>query len=259
MREGSRRLSIRSLLFLAIPMLLLGMVSHSALAQSTASLGGTVIDATGATVPNARVVVKNRATGVEYGSETDSAGAYLFASLPIGLYHLAVAASGFETAVVSDLKLDVASSVVQNIQLKIGAANETVEITADAALVQTTTTSLSQVINDKTVQEIPLNGRHFIDLSLLTPGTVTPPANGFLTAPLRGQGSFAINTAGQREDTTNWLVNGINLNDPAQNQVTFQPPVDTLAEYKIDNSTFPAQYGSHRQSGHALGHQPIPR
>jgi hypothetical protein len=81
----------------------------------------------------------------------------------------------------------------------------------------------------------------------LTPGTMTPPANGFLSAPLRGQGSFGINTAGQREDTTNWLVNGINLNDNVQNQITFQPPIDTLAEYKIDNSSFPAEYG--RNSG----------
>jgi hypothetical protein len=72
---------------------------------------------------------------------------------------------------------------------------------------------------------------------------MTPPANGFLSAPLRGQGSFGINTAGQREDTTNWLVNGINLNDNVQNQITFQPPIDTLAEYKIDNSAFPAEYG----------------
>ncbi len=116
-------------------------------------------------------------------------------------------------------------------------------ITAEAALVDITTTSTGQVINDKTVQEIPLNGRHFTDLSLLTPGTMTPPANGFLSAPLRGQGSFGINTAGQREDTTNCLVNGINLNDNVQNQITFQPPIDTLAEYKIDNSSFPAEYG----------------
>src|SRR3974390_3913756 len=100
---------------------------------------------------------------------------------------------------------------------------------------------MGEVINDKTVQDIPLNGRHFTDLSLLTPGTVTPPANGFLSFPLRGQGSFGINTAGQREDTTNWLVNGINLNDPVQNQITFQPPIDTLAGVKIRNSRFPPQ------------------
>src|SRR5713226_6005283 len=216
-------------------------------AQSTAALGGTVTDSTGAVVASAKVVATNQATGVESATQTDTAGAYLFPSLPIGIYRLQVSASGFQSALVADLKLEVATAATQNVQLKIGATAETVEIMADAALIETATTSMSQVINDKTVQEIPLNGRHFTDLSLLTPGTVTPPANGFLSAPLRGQGSFGINTAGQREDTTNWLVNGINLNDNVQNQITFQPPIDTLAEYKIDNSAFPAEYG--RNSG----------
>src|SRR6202795_2333370 len=214
-----------------------------AYAQSTASLNGTVTDSTGAAVPAARVVAKNQATGVESSTQTDNSGAYSFPSLPIGIYRIEVTASSFEKSVLADLRLDVATVITQNIQLKVGEVSESVLITAETALVETATTSLGQVIDEKTVQEIPLNGRHFVDLSLLTPGTVTPPQNGFLTAPLRGQGSFAINTAGQREDTTNWLVNGINLNDPVQNQITFQPPIDTLAEYKIDNSAFPAQYG----------------
>src|ERR1700676_2594583 len=212
-------------------------------AQSTASLNGTVTDPAGAAVPKAKVSATNQATGVVSDTQTDGAGAYLFPALPIGIYRLEVIASGFQTAVISNLKLDVATSVTQNVEVKVGDATEKIEIVADAAIIETTTNSMSQVINDKTVQEIPLNGRHFTDLSLLTPGTMTPPANGFLSAPLRGQGSFGINTAGQREDTTNWLVNGINLNDNVQNQITFQPPIDTLAEYKIDNSTFPAQYG----------------
>ncbi|HEY2547669.1 MAG TPA: TonB-dependent receptor, partial [Candidatus Acidoferrum sp.] len=212
-------------------------------AQSTSSLSGTVTDPTGAAVPNAKVVITNQATNVASTTQTDGTGAYLFPSLPIGSYRIEVTAPNFETAAIQNLQLQVATAITQNIQLKVGQVSERVLITADSAAVETTTTSLGQVIDDKTVQEIPLNGRHFVDLSLLTPGTVTPPANGFLTAPLRGQGSFAINTAGQREDTTNWLINGINLNDPVQNQVTFQPPIDTLAEYKIDNSSFPAQYG----------------
>ena len=116
---------------------------------------------------------------------------------------------------------------------------------------------MGQVINDKTVQQIPLNVRHFTDLSLLTPGTITPPANGFLSAPLRGQGSFGINTAGQREDTTNWLVNGVNLNDNVQNQLTFQPPIDTLAEYKIDNSW--QEFRRDCEPRHALGNQSVSR
>ncbi|MGB4783368.1 MAG: carboxypeptidase-like regulatory domain-containing protein, partial [Candidatus Acidiferrum sp.] len=222
---------------------LLSGFSGASFAQSTAVLSGTVTDASGAAVPNARVVATNQATSVESATQTDTAGAYLFPSLPIGIYRLTVSGTNFQTAVVTDLKLQVASTLMHDVQLKVGQTTDTIEITADAAVVDTTTNTLGQVINDKTVQEIPLNGRHFTDLSLLTKGTVTPPANGFLSAPLRGQGSFGINTAGQREDTTNWLVNGINLNDNVQNQITFQPPIDTLAEYKIDNSTFPAQYG----------------
>jgi hypothetical protein len=216
-------------------------------AQSTATLQGTVTDPAGATVPNAKVVAANQATGVRSDTVSDTAGAYLFPSLSIGLYKLEISAPGFQTTVLTGLKLDVATTVTKNISLSLGNTSQIVEVVATAPLVDVSTNEIGQVINDKTVQQIPLNGRHFTDLSLLTPGTITPPANGFLSAPLRGQGSFGINTAGQREDTTNWLVNGVNLNDNVQNQITFQPPIATLAEYKIDNSSFPAQYG--RNSG----------
>src|SRR5437764_13667893 len=107
--------------------------------------------------------------------------------------------------------------------------------------------TVGQSIDQRTVQEIPLNGRHFVDLALLIPGSITPPQNGFLSAPLRGQGSFAFNTAGNREDTVNFMINGVNLNDPAQNQITFQPSINTVSEFKVDNSTFSAEYG--RNSG----------
>lgn len=230
-----------------LAVLLFCALGSLSMAQSTASLNGTVTDPSGSAIPNAKVVATNLATGVASSTESDPAGAYLFPSLPIGVYRLEVKATNFQTAAVYDLKLPVATSVTQNIQLSVGGTAETIEITADAAIIETTTNSMSQVINDKIVQDIPLNGRHFTDLSLLTPGTMTAPANGFLSSPLRGQGSFGINTAGQREDTTNWLVNGINLNDPVQNQITFQPPIGTLAEFKIDNSAFPAEYG--RNSG----------
>ena len=246
-RSQGTALSKRSTVHVLVLLALVLGTAWPASAQSTATLQGTVTDPAGAAVPNAKVVATNQATGVQSETVSDSAGAYLFPSLSIGVYKLEVSAAGFQKYVLTGLKLEVATAVAQNMQLTVGAATETVEIVADAPLIDTVTTGLGQVINDKTVQEIPLNGRHFTDLSLLTPGTVTPPANGFLSAPLRGQGSFGINTAGQREDTTNWLVNGINLNDPVQNQITFQPPIDTLAEYKIDNSSFPAEYG--RNSG----------
>src|SRR5262249_12402175 len=122
-----------------------------------------------------------------------------------------------------------------------------ITVEASAPVVETTTVTVGQVINQRTVQDIPLNGRHFVDLALLSPGTVTPPQNGFLTAPLRGQGMFQFNTAGNREDAVNFMINGINLNDMVQNQVTFQPTINTVSEFKVDNSTYSAEFG--RNSG----------
>src|ERR671938_328587 len=86
-----------------------------------------------------------------------------------------------------------------------------------------------------------------LELGLLIPGSVTTPANGFLTTPIRGQGALSFNTAGAREDTVNLQINGINLNDMVQNQATFQPSINTVQEFKVDNSTFSAEYG--RNSG----------
>jgi hypothetical protein len=129
-------------------------------AQSTASLSGTITDPAGAAIPNAQVVAKNQATGVESTTESDASGAYQFPSLPIGAYRIQVTATNFQVAVVTDLKLEVATAATQNIQLKVGEVSEHVLITAEAALVETATTSLGQVIDEKTVQEIPLNGRH---------------------------------------------------------------------------------------------------
>ncbi|HJU11702.1 MAG TPA: TonB-dependent receptor, partial [Candidatus Binataceae bacterium] len=223
------------------------IMTSPALAQSTATLQGTVTDASNAAVPAAKVVVHNQATGVERTTQTDQSGAYLVPGLLPGLYTVTISANGFQSFVIRDLKLDVATTVTENAELKVGQVTQEVVVSGGEPLVDTSNVTVGQVINQKTVQQIPLNGRHFVDLGLLVPGTVTPPQNGFLTAPLRGQGSFAINTAGQREDTTDWMINGINLSDEVQNQITFQPSINTVSEFKIDNSTFPAEYG--RNSG----------
>src|SRR5260221_9259642 len=222
-------------------------VAPTALAQSTGAIQGTVADATGAVVPNANVSVRNEATGEERLVQTDAAGLYSVPSLTLGRYRVEVKSPGMQTVAASGIVLEVGSTVTQNFTLRVASASEIVEITATAPVVENSTISVGQVINSRTVQEIPLNGRHFVDLGLLVAGTVTPPQNGFLTAPLRGQGSFAINTAGNREDSVNFMINGINLNDMVQNQVTFQPTINTVSEFKVDNSTYSAEFG--RNSG----------
>jgi carboxypeptidase family protein len=230
-----------------LTVLMLAALSSSAIAQSTATLQGTVIDPSGAVVSGAKVTVRNQATGSERIVQTDSDGNYQAAALPPGVYRIEAQAQGFGSQVVSGLTLEVSRIVVQNFQLKLGDVTQRVEVTADSQNVETSTITVGQVINQKTVQEIPLNGRHFVDLGLLIPGSVTPPQSGFLTAPLRGQGSFAFNTAGAREDTVNFMINGVNLNDMVQNQITFQPSINTVQEFKVDNSTYSAEYG--RNSG----------
>ena len=223
------------------------LATSPALAQSTATLQGTVTDTKGAVLPNATVVVRNRSTSSERTTQTDDAGIYQLAALPPGVYSVEVRIQGFKTQVADSVTLEVAKTAVQNFQMDVGAISEQVLVSSDVPVIETATTSVGTVINQRTVQEIPLNGRHFVDLGLLIPGSVTPPQNGFLTAPLRGQGSFAFNTAGNREDTVNFMINGVNLNDMVQNQITFQPSINTVQEFKVDNSTFSAEYG--RNSG----------
>src|ERR1043165_1644990 len=239
---------LRKRILLFVLMLVAALLAtSSALGQSTATLQGTVTDAKGAVLPNATVVVRNRSTSTERTAQTDNDGNYQLAALPVGVYTVEVKVQNFKTQVADQVTLEVAKIVVQNFQLDVGAISEQVLVSSDVPVIETATTSVGTVINQRRVQEIPLNGRHFVDLGLLIPGSVTPPQNGFLTAPIRGQGSFAINTAGNREDTVNFMINGINLNDMVQNQITFQPSINTVQEFKADNSTFSAEYG--RNSG----------
>lgn len=228
-----------------IGLLMISIVS--AFAQSTGAITGTVTDASGAVVPNASITVKNEATGEQRTAQTNSAGIYLVPSLAVGKYRVDAKATGMQQVSAVNLDVAVGTTATQDFTLNVASASQTVEIQATAPLLDTGTISSGDVVNQTTVQEIPLNGRHFVDLAQLVPGTVTPPANGFLTAPLRGQGSFAFNSAGGRESSINFMVNGINLSDPNQNQVTFQPTINTIEEIRIDNQTFSAEYG--RNSG----------
>src|ERR1044072_6117070 len=215
--------------------------------QSTAIVQGRVVDQNGAVVSQARISAKNIATGLERVGETDGEGNYQIAALSVGSYRVQVAAAGFRTEIVAQLNIEVARIVVQDFRLEVGDITQSISVTPEALLIETATVSVGQVVDQRRVQELPLNGRHFIDLGLLIPGSVTPPQNGKLSPPARGQGSFALNPAGNREDTVNYQINGINLNDQINNIITFLPPLSSIQEFKVDNSTFSAEYG--RNSG----------
>ena len=163
-----------------------------------------------------------------------------------GHYEVTAHIDGFQEQK-REIDLGPAQTVELNLKLSVGAVAENVTVSGAAPLIDTATVSVGQVMAEKTVQEIPLNGRHFVDLGPLMPGGSTSPQNAGLSAPLRGQGGFSFMTAGNRETSVNFMVNGINLNDLSNSQVTFQPSINTVSEFKVDNSTFSAEYG--RNSG----------
>ncbi|HWY67107.1 MAG TPA: carboxypeptidase regulatory-like domain-containing protein [Terriglobales bacterium] len=231
--------------FIAIGVALL--TAGNVFGQTLATVQGQVTDPSGAVIPGATVTVTNTATSVSQTAKTDSSGNYRIPALPIGTYDVEVQASGLERQRAKSLILEVGRTSVQNFQLKIAQASEVVTVESEIPVVESTTMTVGQVMDPKNVQQIPLNGRHFVDLGFLIPGSVTPPSNGFLAQPIRGQGSLAFNTAGQREDTVNFMVNGINLADMGNGQITFQPAISTLDEFKVDNSTYSADEG--RNSG----------
>jgi len=231
------------LFFLA---LILTLVAATARAQSTATLEGTVVDPQNAAMPGVSVTISSDATGAERVVVTDASGKYVAASMAPGIYTVLAHIEGFQD-LTRHIELGVAQTVSLNLQLSVGAIAENLTVVGISPVIETSTVSVGQVMAERTVQEIPLNGRHFVDLGPLMPGGVTPPQNSALSFPLRGQGSFSFFSAGNRETSVNMMINGINLNDLSNSQVTFQPSIKTVSEFKIDNSTFSAEYG--RNSG----------
>jgi carboxypeptidase family protein len=220
--------------------------SIPARAQSTATLQGAITDAQSAVMPGVTVTIRNAATGLERATVTDGAGQYVAASLPPGHYTILAHLEGFKDQS-GETDLGPAQTVVLNLRLGLATIAENVTVSGSSPLIDTATVSVGGAMAEKQVQEIPLNGRHFVDLGPLMPGGSTSPQNAGLSAPLRGQGAFSFMSAGNRETSVNLMVNGINLNDLSNSQVTFQPSINTVSEFKVDNSTFSAEYG--RNSG----------
>jgi hypothetical protein len=212
-------------------------------ADSDSTLTGRVIDPSDRAVPGAEIVVRNLATLIERSGTTNSEGIYEIPALPVGTYKMQVSAPGFRTSIVEELTTEVAGTLVQEVRLEIGDMSQGVTVQSQATPIDGATSSVGHVIDGRTVQEIPLNGRYFLDLALLAPGSVTATQNGFNATPTRGLGAFSINTAGNRDDTVNYLINGVTLNDQLFNSILFQPSISTVQEFNIYNSTPSAEYG----------------
>lgn len=219
------------------------MCAAPAIAQN-ASLVGSVKDPQEAAMANVTVTLTNIQTGVSQTTKTDASGNFEFPFVKPGNYTLKAEQAGFRTFAQNSFPLAVDQRLRVDPVMQLGEASTTVTVEATVGGVLTESSSLGDVVDNKKIVEIPLNGRFFLDLALLTAGTVVPSTNNrtFLAVP-SGIGASGINASGTREDSTNYLVDGINLSDMVQNQITFQPNIDMIQEFKVQTNSFNAEYG----------------
>jgi hypothetical protein len=214
------------------------------------SITGTVQDTTGAVVPNAQVTLLNTDQGLTLEVTTNDSGEFTFSPVRIGHYSLTVTAKGFARTTQQNLTVNVGQRLLVNVQLKPGASTETVEVSAAPPQLQTEESSVGQVMTEKSVNSLPLNGRNFTFLAQLGAGTQTPQAD---TRGNAASGAFSAN--GLRPAQNNYLLDGIDNNSNAVdflNGTNFivLPPVDAISEFKVQTANFSAELG--RSAGAVL-------
>jgi hypothetical protein len=226
--------------------ILLGVIlaAASLLAQfETAEVLGTVRDASGAVLPRATVTLTNQDTGVAAKATTDDNGNYDFFDVKVGRYTIAVEAAGFSRMSTTGVAVNVGARQRVDLAMQVGAITETVQVTGAASALDTDSSERGQVINTNQVLELPLNGRSFADLALLTTNVHRSP---LATAGTPREGSFNVN--GMRSTYNNFLMDGIDnnaystSNQGFSNQVA-QPSPDAIAEFKVITGNYSAEYG----------------
>src|SRR5437868_14737065 len=209
----------------------------------TGTIVGTVTDQSGAILSGAKVTLTNLGTNASLTTTTEADGTYKFSPVKIGTYKIDVSYQGFQTATQRNVVVNVGSDSLANFQMKPGSVTEVVEVTSAAPVLETQNASVGQVVDQRNVDSLPLNGRNFTFLAQLAAGVNTPQAD---TRGNAASGAFAAN--GNRPAQNNYLLDGIDNNSDTvdflngTNYVVL-PPVDAIQEFKVQTSDFSAEYG----------------
>ena len=223
--------------------ILLGLVCAQVYSQAvTSSLSGTVLDASGGVIPTAKVTLTNTGTNAVRTAETNSNGGYLFSNLGVGTYKLEVNKEGYAKYVQDGIVLQVNSSPAIVVTMKVGETTQTVQVEANAAMVETQSTGVGQVVNPEQVVDLPLNGRQANQLILLSGAAVTNNT-GALQVSLDYPSTVAISVAGSQGNDTNYYLDGA-LNQDIRTDLGLPMPFpDALQEFKVESSAMPANFG----------------
>ncbi|HMJ61379.1 MAG TPA: TonB-dependent receptor [Bryobacteraceae bacterium] len=219
---------------------------------ASAELSGTVLDSSGAAVASAKVTATNVATNLARDAASDTTGKYIITLLPPGDYTLSVEAAGFRKLVQSGIALQINQQAQVDLTLQLGQVSETVEVTGQAPLLESESSSLGTVVNQQLVNQLPLNGRNFIQLATLSPGVngVGFSASGTImsgTRPDDRRPATEIFSNGNREGSNNFLYDGIDDNERLTLSIVLRPAVEAVREFKIQTNLYSADIG--RNSG----------
>ncbi|MBI3696990.1 MAG: carboxypeptidase regulatory-like domain-containing protein [Acidobacteria bacterium] len=211
----------------------------------TGEITGTVTDPTGAVVAGAAITLTNPSTNLQRVVTTNTAGVYSLPALLPGNYSLKVEMQGFTAQVRGDIELQVAQVARLDFALQVGNVSEVVEVAGGAPVLQTETTEIGTVIENRRILELPLNGRNYLQLASLIPGATTNgPASSQGQQRMGGsRNQFALNVAGQRVHFNHFSLDGIENTDPNFNTYLFLPSLDALQEFKVEAGLFQAEYG----------------
>ena len=219
-----------------------GTLSATAFAQyNTAELSGIVRDAQGSVLPGATVVATHAPSGRKTTRVTDTAGRFLLPDLAVGPYVIVVELEGFKRFIQEDLVLAVGQRIDIPVVLQVGQFTEALTITVPAPLLQTQSADVSEVISNRQVVQLPLNGRQFLHLAQLTDGVAIPPG-GTRGAALEQAGSLPA-VYGQRSGHNIYLLDGVKITDEYFNNLVISPSIDAIQEFKIEKSMYPAEFG----------------
>ena len=211
--------------------------------QITGSIRGRVVDTSGAMIHDATVTAQQPETGFSRSVTTDRGGNYILLELPVGHYRLQVAAKGFQEYVQEGISLNVNETATVSPHLVIGSEKEQIQVRADAELIEPTVTHLGKVVQQRELEDLPLNGRNFTQLGWLQPGVV-PLTPGLQEAggSLRNGQAYAVN--GQRPESNNFLIDGANNVNGVDGGFVLKPPVDAISEFRIITHNAPAEFGN---------------
>jgi hypothetical protein len=214
-------------------------------AVSSAQIHGVITDAAGAVAPGAQIKAVQRETGQTRNTVSSADGSYLLANLPVGPYQVEVTVQGFETYVQSGIILQVGANVQINATLKVGSVSQHMEVSADATMVDTQDTSVSQVIDQRRIVDLPLNGRQATDLILLSGGSAVPPNSSRVITTHDYANAVGVSVSGGQINGNNYLLDGGDHNDSHSNVNLPFPFPDALQEFSVQTSGVSARYGLH--------------